>query len=176
MIELILISSWNTFFPTYFWCIILILLLPHCILFDFIDGSSSSSSWLLSFRQYWSQCSELFSFTYMYILGNMIIFSSVQFSCSFLPESLQSHGLWHSRLPCPSPTPRACLNSCPLSQWCHPTISISVIPFSSHLQSFPVSGTLPISQFFPSGGQSIGASALVLPKNIQDWFPSEWTG
>ena len=78
---------------------------------------------------------------------------------------------------CPSPTPRVYSNSCPSSHWSHPTISSSVIPFSSHLQSFPGSGSFPMSQFFPSGGQSIGASALasVLPVNIQDWFPLGWT-
>ena len=81
--------------------------------------------------------------------------------------------LQHASLPCPSPTSRACSNSCPLSWWCHPTISSSVIPFSSCLQSFPASGSFPMSQFFVSGGQSIGASSSisVLPVNIQDWFP-----
>ena len=84
----------------------------------------------------------------------------------------------HARLPCLSPTPRACSNSCPLSQWCHPTISSSVVPFSSCLQSFPASGSFPMSQFFAWGGQSIGvsASASVLPVNIQDWFTLGWTG
>ena len=79
---------------------------------------------------------------------------------------------------CLSPSPKACSNSCPLTWWCHPTISSSVIPFSSHLQSFPASGSFQMSQFFESGGQSIGgsASASVLPMNIQDWSPSEWTG
>ena len=104
--------------------------------------------------------------------------SSVQFSCSVVSDSLQPHGLQHTRPPCPSPTPRAYSNSCPLSQWCHPTISSSVIPFSSHPQSFPASGSFQITQFFASGGQSFGASALasVLPMNIQDWFPLGWTG
>ena len=90
-----------------------------------------------------------------------------------MSDSLQCHGLQLSRLPCPSPTPRACSNSCPLSWWCHPTISSSVIPISSCLQSFPTSGSFPRSQFFASGGQRIGASASasVPPKNIQDWFP-----
>ena len=84
----------------------------------------------------------------------------------------------HTRLPSPSPTPRACSNSCPSSQWCHPTISSSVVPFSPCPKSFPVSGSFPMSQFFASGGQSIGASASasVLPMNIQDWFPLGWTG
>ena len=96
-----------------------------------------------------------------------------EFSCSVVSNSLQPHGLQHTRTPCPSPTPGAYSNSCPLSQWCHPTISSSVIPFSTHLQSFLASGSFPMSQFFASGGQSIGvsASASVLPMNIQSWFP-----
>ena len=104
--------------------------------------------------------------------------SSVQFSCSVISGSLWPHELQHARLPCPSPTPGACSNSCPLSRWCHSTISSSVIPFSFCLQSFPVSGSFPMSQFFTSGGQSIGVSAStsVLPMNIQDWFPLGWTG
>ena len=91
---------------------------------------------------------------------------------------VQVPGLQHARPPCPSPSPGTCSNSCPSSWWCHPTISSSVIPFSSHLQSFPESGSFPMSQFFTSGGQSIGvsASASVLPMNIQDWFPLGWTG
>ena len=102
---------------------------------------------------------------------------SVQFSHSAVFDSLQPHGLQHASLPCPSPTLEACLNSCPLSQWCHPTISSSVIPFSC-LQPFPASGSFLMSQFFTSGGQSIGvsASASVLPMNTQDWFPLGWTG
>ena len=100
------------------------------------------------------------------------------FSCSVMSNSLQPHGLQHTTPPCPSPTPEVYSNSCPLSQWCHPTISSSVIPFSSHLQSFPASGSFPMSQFFASGGQSIrvSASTWVLPMNIQDWFPLGWTG
>ena len=103
---------------------------------------------------------------------------SVQFSCSVMSNSLRSHGLQQARRPCPSPTPRACSNSCPLNQWCHPIISSSVILFSSCLQSFPESGSFPMSQFFKLGGQSIGASASasVLLVNIQDWFPLGWTG
>ena len=84
---------------------------------------------------------------------------------------LQPHGLQHTRLPYPSPAPGTCSNSSPSSQWCHPTISSSVVPFSSCLQSFPASGSCPVSQFFTSGGQNIGASASVLTMNIQDWFP-----
>ena len=86
------------------------------------------------------------------------------------------HGLQHARPPCPSPTPGTCSNSCPSSWWCHPTISSSVIPFFSCPQSFPASGSFPISQFFAPSGQSIGASASVLPMNIQGWFPFGLTG
>ena len=102
-------------------------------------------------------------------------FSSVAQLCLTL---WQPHGQQHAKPPCPSPTPRAYSNSCPLSWWCHPTISSSVIPFSSCLQSFPSSGSFQMSQFFTSGGQSIrvSASASVLPMNIQDWFPLGWTG
>ena len=104
--------------------------------------------------------------------------SSAQFSCSVMSNSLQPHGLQHTRPPCLSPIPGIYSNSCPLSWWCHPTISSSVIPFSSRLQSFPASGSFLLSQFFTSGGQSIGVSAstAVLPMNIQDWFPLGWTG
>ena len=110
--------------------------------------------------------------------------SSVQFSCSVMSDCLWPHGLQHARLPCQSPIPRACSNSCPSSQWCHPTSSSSVIPFSSCLQSFLASGSFLMSRVFsnesalcirrPSIG--VSASALVLPMNIQDWFPLELTG
>ena len=93
-----------------------------------------------------------------------------------MSSSLQPCGLQHARLPCPSPTPRACSNSCPYSWWCPPTISSSVVLFSSCPQSFPASGSFLMSQFFTSGGQSIGVSSSVLPMNIQDWFPLGWTG
>ena len=101
-----------------------------------------------------------------------------QISPSVMSDSLQPHGLQYARPPCPSPTHRACSNSCTSSQWCHSTISSSVVPFSFHLQSFPASGVFPMSQFFTSGVQSIGASASasVLPMNLQDWFPLGWTG
>ena len=104
--------------------------------------------------------------------------SSGQFSHSVMSDSLQSHGPQHARLPCPSPTPGVYSNSCPLSQWCHPTIPSSVIPFSSCLQSFPTSESFLMSQLFASGGQSIGVSAStsVLPMNTQDWSPLGWTG
>ena len=103
---------------------------------------------------------------------------SVQFSHSVVSNSLQPHGLQHARPPCPSPTPRVYSDSCPLSCWCHPTISSSVVPFSSRLQSFPASGCFQMSQLFTSGGQSIrvSASTSVLPMNTQDWFPLGWTG
>ena len=101
---------------------------------------------------------------------------SVQFNCSVMSDSLWPHGLQHTRPPCPSPAPRACSNSCPSSRWCHPTISSSVVPLSSCLQSLPTSGSLQKSQLFTSGGQSISASASVLPINIKDWFPFGWTG
>ena len=95
-----------------------------------------------------------------------------------MSDSLQSHGLQHSSPPCPSPIPRIYSNSCPWSQWCHPTISSSVVPFSSCLQSFPASGSFQMSQSFTSSGQSIGVSAStsVLPMNVQDWSPLGWTG
>jgi len=100
------------------------------------------------------------------------------FSCSVVSDPLRPHGLQHARPPCPSPIPRVYPHSCPLSWWCHPTISSSVVPISSRLQSFPASGSFPVSQFFTSGGQSIGVSASksVLPMNIQDWSSLEWTG
>ena len=104
--------------------------------------------------------------------------ASVQFSRSVASDSLWPRRLQHAQPPCPSPTPGIYSNSCPLNRWCHPTFSSSVIPFSSHLQSFPASGSFPVSQLFTSGGQSIGVSAwaAVLPISIQDWFPLGWTG
>ena len=105
-------------------------------------------------------------------------FSSIQFSRLVVSDTLQPHGLQHTRPPSPLPTPGAYSNSCPSSQWCHPIISSSVIPFSSCLQSFPPSGSFLMSQFFASCSQRIGvsASASILPMNIQDWFPLGWTG
>ena len=102
------------------------------------------------------------------IIIRIILGHSVQFSCSVVFDSLQPHESQHARPPCPSPTPGVHPNSRPLSQWCHPTISSSVVPFSSHLQSFPASGSFPMSQFFASDRQSIrvSASASVLPMNI----------
>ena len=105
-------------------------------------------------------------------------YSYSSISCSVMSDSLPSHGLQHTRPPCPSLTPGVYSNSCPSSRWCHPTISSSIVPFSSCLQSFPASGYFPMSQLFASGGQSIGVSAStsVLPVNTQDQFPLHWAG
>ena len=100
--------------------------------------------------------------------GNLL--EQLFFSRSVVSDSLLAHGQKHNRFPCPSPSPRTCSNSCPLSQWCHPTGSLSVIPFSSCLHSFPELGSFLMSRLFASGGQSIGPSASVLPMNIQGWF------
>ena len=133
----------------------------------------------------WPKC---WSFSYhitviIYLPVNTFISVSVAlsrqlFSHSVMSHSLRLYGLQHTRLPCPSLSPGVCSNSCPLSQWCHPTISSSVFPFSSHLQSFPASGTFPMSRLFTSDGPSIEslASASVLPINIQSWFPLGLTG
>ena len=116
-------------------------------------------------------------YIYLYTMEYYSAISSVQFSHSAVSDSLWPHGLQHTRLPCPSPSPRVCSDSCPSGQWCHPTISSSIVPFSS-LQSFPAAGSFQMSQFFISGGQIIGVSALasVLPMNIQDWFPLGLSG
>ena len=110
--------------------------------------------------------------------ANICWISSVQFSHSVMSSSLQPHEPQHTRPPCPSRTPGVYPDSCPLNQWCHPTISPSVVPYSSCLQSFPASGSFPMSQFFILGGQSVGVSvsASVLPMNTQDWSPLGWTG
>ena len=101
----------------------------------------------------------------------LLIMLLLLFGHSAMSDSWRPHGLQHARLPCPSPFPRVSSNSCLLSQWCHPTISSSVVPFSSCLQFFPASGCFLMSRFFALGGQSFGASASVLPMNIQGWFP-----
>ena len=128
--------------------------------------------------KYWwtmhsSQIYTITNNTVKNILIHLFWWTSVQFSRWVMSDSLWPHGLQHARLPCPSPAPRACSNSYPLSRWCHPTILSSVVPFSSCLQTFPASGSFPMSQFFTSGGQTIGvsASASVLPMNSLDWFP-----
>ena len=116
--------------------------------------------------------------TPLFILCTSVQLFLVLVLCSVMSKSLQSHGLQHTRLPPPSPSPGACSNTCPLSWWCHSTISSSVASFSSCPQSFPASGFFPMSQIFTSDGQSIGtpASASVLPMNIQGWFPLGSTG
>ena len=117
--------------------------------------------------------------TFFKLAENAILkFISVQFSHSIMSDPLWPHELQHSRPPCPSPTPGVFPNSCPLSSWCHPTISSSVIPFSSSLQSFSTSGSFQMNQLFASVGQNIGVSAStsVLPVNTQGWSPLGWTG
>ena len=115
-------------------------------------------------------------FYFSWVCNCVCMWVSVQFSGPVMSDSLQPHRLQHARPPCPSPTRGVYSNSCPLSQWCHPTISSSDIPFSSCFQSFSASGSFPVSQFFTSGDQSIEASASVLPMTIPDWFPLERTG
>ena len=126
----------------------------------------------------WSSDSVFFFFFFFFLLPKHILFSSVQFSSSAVSDSLWPHELQHARPPCPSPTPSVHSNLRPLSRWCHPAISTSVVPFSSCPQSLPASGYFPISQLFPWDDQSIAvlASASVLPMNTQDWSPLGWTG
>ena len=145
---------------------------------DWMPWSLFSECWALS-QLFYSPVSLLIMiFEILIQIMLNLTKSNVQFSHSVVSNSLWPHGLQHTRLPCPSATPGACSNSCPSSQWCHPTISSSVVPFSSHFQSLPASGSFPLRQFFASGDQSIGVSAStsVLPKNIQGWFPFRWTG
>ena len=140
------------------------------------SGEPSPNSWLTKSWYIIKQTIEAVKcgVTFSWTVGNWDM--QLQFS-SVVSNSLWPHGLQHVRLPCPSPTPIVYSNSCPLSRWCHPTISSSLIPFSC-LQSLPASGSFPVSQLFTSGGQSIwvSASASVFPMNIQDWFPLGWTG
>ena len=133
---------------------------------------------MLSYFPLSFKCLYFYSFYITNTVPNLAKPCRYQFSSSVVSNSLWPYGLQHSRLPCLSSTPRACSNSCPSSWWCHPTISSSVVPFSSCLQSFQASGSFQMSQFFASGDQSIGVSgsASVLPMNIQDWFLLEWTG
>ena len=116
-------------------------------------------------------------YTVPHLYSWISIFSSVQFSHSVVSDSLWPHEPQHARPPCPSSTPGVYPNSCPLSQWCHPIISSSAVPFSYHLQSFPTSGSFQRSRLFASGGQNLGVSAAtsVLPMNTQDWSPLGWT-
>ena len=114
----------------------------------------------------------------VHLKHNCCMFSSVQFSLSVVSDSLWPHESQHARPPCPLPTPGVYLNSCPLSRWCHPAISSSVVPFSSCPQPLPASESFPMGQLFTWGGQSTGVSALAsfLPKKSQGWSPLEWTG
>ena len=137
----------------------------HGISIDIDKGQEFHGYWCLyTGRKLWER-EDMFP---------LIQFSSVAQLC--LTDSLRPHELQHTRHPCPSPTPRVYPNSCPLSWWCHPTISSSIVPFSSRLQSFPASGSFQMSQLFASGGQNIGVSASVIPMNTRDWSPLGWTG
>ena len=143
---------------------------------SWLEGWIQCGSWLCSFMSCmsWIKSFKFSDFQFLHLWrekGWNNWFGIVLFSRSVVSDSLRPHWLQHARLPCPSPTPGAYSNSCPSSQWCHPTISSSVIPFSSCLQSFPATRSFPVSQFFASGGQSISHSM-----NIQGWFPSGWTG
>ena len=139
------------------------------------DVSLSNSFWICLLRQ--GQQKQNNKWDYIKLKRFCTVNQSVQFSRSVMSDSLWPHEPQHTRPPCPPPTSGVHPNPCPLSQWCHPTILSSVIPFSCP-QSFPGSGSFQMSQFFTSGGQSIGVSAStsVLPMNIQDWFPLGWTG
>ena len=147
--------------------------------FDFVFRFSLSLNpqnlWFFSVIHLY-QVSWSFSFDPHGYIYSPHFHSSVQFSRSVVSDSLRSRGLQHTRPPCPSPTLRVYSNSCPSSWWWHPTISSSVVPFSSCLQSFPASGSFPMSQLFTWGGQRIGVSASisVLPTNAQDWSPLGW--
>ena len=143
--------------------------------------SHQGSPLLTHANEYTHACPHTHMYAYVLFLFFFSVkpkFSSVQFSCSVVSDSLQPHELQHARPLCPSPTPGVHPNPCPLSRWCHPTISSSVVPFSSCPQSFPASRSFQMSQLFASGGQSIGisASTSVLPMNTQDWSPLGWTG
>ena len=139
-----------------------------------VSGVQPQRESVIQISNFFGFFSHIAGFLILYILVHL----SVQFSHSVVSDSLWPHELQHARPPCPSQTPGVYSNSCPSSQWCHPAISSSVVPFSSCPQSLPASGSFPMSQFFAWGGQSIGvsASASVLPMNTQDWSPSGWTG
>ena len=141
-------------------------------------GTEGLSYWFISSLSEWSTKDVIWRENLKKKISNCNKCCSVQFSPSVVSDSLRPQEPQHTRPPCPSPTPRVHPNPCPLSWWCHPTISSSVVPFSPCPQSFPASGSFPISKLFTSGGQRIGVSAStsVLPMNIQDWFPLGWTG
>ena len=141
------------------------------------SSATACYCWLLDARFMWPREILGSPVSAFFLISLLKVISSVQFSHAVMSDSLWPQGLQHARLPCPSPTLGANSNSSPSSQWCHPAVSFFVLPFSSHLQSFPASGSFPMSQLFASGGQSIGVSpsASVLPMNIKDWFPLGWT-
>ena len=143
-----------------------------------VHGLTKSRTWLSNWHTHIAQGVKWYMVVSYASSFSAKTACSVQFSSSTMSDSLQHHGLQHSSPPCPSPTPRVYSNSCPLNRWCHLTISSSVIPFTSHLQSFSSSGSFQMSQLLASGGQSIGVSVstLALPVNIQDWFPLGLTG
>ena len=159
-----------------------IVMLPkaHLISHSRLSGSRrvTTPSWFSGSLRPFLYSSSMYSWHLLIFSASItsLPFLPFQFSHSVMSNSLWPHGWQHAWLPCPSPTPKA--NSCPSTRWYHPTISSSVVPFSSCLQSFPASGSFPMSQFFTSDGQNIGVSTLVsvLPMNIQDWFPLGWTG
>ena len=152
------------------------------ILYKLFRNNSPCTIWTMLFSVFiylsWDFPLHIKFQNYFKYISYIVIISSVQFSHSVVSDSLPPHELQHARPSCPSPTLGAHINPCPLSWWCHLTISSSVVPFSSCPQSFLASGSFPMSQLFASGGQSIGvsASASVLPINIQDWSPLGWTG
>ena len=189
-----MIALLETFFPCLPWTTdflptcLLFLHLPCCRLsFSPSLNTAVTPEFYLAFvsllchlltQQILSKCLYMPDTCRFHLLCNIRYHLNSHFCRLVMSDSLRLHGLQHVRLPCPSPIPGACTNSCPWSQWCHPTISSSVISFSSCLQSFPASGSFPMSQFFTSRGQSIRASASTsdLPMNIQGWFPLGWTG
>ena len=135
-----------------------------------VEDSTSNRTW----ASLYLHCSTLAKWhTHQCHDSSETLHQLLHFGYSVMFDSLWPHGLQHTRLPCPSPTPGVYSNSCPLSRWCHPTISYSVVPFSFYFQPLPVSGSFPMCQFFTSGGFSFRS---VLPMNIQDWFPLGWTG
>ena len=151
---------------------------PHCVTIANFVSSKIETLYPLNINSPIPFSRAPYNFYYISCLYESDKYKYLQFSHTVMSDSLQPHGVQHARTPCPSPAPRVYSNSCPLSQWCHPSISSSVGPFSSHLQSFPASGSSQMSQLFTSGGQSIGVSAStsVLPMNIQDWSTLGWTG
>ena len=152
----------------------------NCLSFKSYQGSHWGFPKVMGFVLVVPWSSSTFFVLQTHLMNDMSIFDTPTGigSVQMVSNSLALHGLQHTRVPCPSPTPRACSNSSLSTQWCHPTISSSVISFFSCLQSFPASGSFPMSQFFASSSQSIGASTStsVLPMNIQEWFPLGWTG